>query len=599
MIYFDIESDNLLRDATVIWCIVAYDNASNQYYIYHKAPCDLPSGAIGYTDVNLFLKEVLQDKELCTFNGVKFDLPLLTKLYGFSYSLHKQTDCYLLSTLQYPDRPGHSLRYFGDLLGFPKGEHTDWTQFSQEMLDYCIQDVKVLIKTHQYLIEEAGTWDWAESVKLEYAIADIQMRQELTGVLFDVDKAVALSKHLAQELQYIEGVILKGIPAKAYKVGETVNKPFKKNGELTKQCQEWGGGLIGGQFSKVEWRYLNLNSHEQIKDYLLTQGWRPTEYTIKGSPKLTEDSFGSASGEVPSLVAKRSILIHRKRMLDSVKKSGEEGGLLSFLRDDGRVEARAITNGTPTARMRHSQVVNVPSVDTLYGAEIRELFRVPTGYVLAGIDAQALEARCMSHYLLSYPGGVEIADILLNGDVHQVNADLWGCGRKEAKAPFYALNFGAQPKKLAETMGVPLKEAKVVYKQFWEFYKPLDLFKKDLIKAWEARGGAGKGFLRGLDGRKLYARSAHSLVNLMVQSTGSIIVKTSLCFIDKYTKMNSLDAKQVIVMHDEGQFEVLAAHVDAFKQGAERAFLKSGNYWKMKVPMPGKLKVGMNWKETH
>ena len=356
---------------------------------------------------------------------------------------------------------------------------------------------------------------------------------------------------------------------------------------------------IGGPFTRITWSQINLNSFSQVKDYLLSCGWKPTEWTEAGSPKLTEDSFDSVEGDVPKLLTRRAILMHRKRMLDSVKKNGEEGGLLSFVRDDGRIEARAITNGTNTGRARHQGVVNIPSVDSVYGAEIRELFCVPEGYVLAGIDSQALEARCMSHYLLNYPGGKEIADILLNQDVHQVNADLWGCTRKEAKSPFYALNFGAQPQKLAQTMGVGLKEAKKVYNSFWEFYKPLELFKKDLIKTWESRGGAKKGFLKGLDGRKLFARSPHSLVNLMVQSTGSIIVKTSLCFVDSSVKKNNLDATQVIFMHDEGQFEVLESHAEKFKLIAERSFLKAGEYWKMKVPMPGELKFGRDWKATH
>lgn len=357
--------------------------------------------------------------------------------------------------------------------------------------------------------------------------------------------------------------------------------------------------IIGGPFCRFEYQPMNLNSHEQVKSYLLTQGWQPTTFTPGGSPQLSEDSFESVTGDLPSLLTRRAVVMHRKRLLDSVKKDGSDGGLLSFVRDDGRIEARAITNGTPTARAIHSQIVNIPAVGTAFGEEFRGLFIVPEGYLLAGVDAQALEGRIMAHFVLNYPGGDAIAEILLNGDVHQVNADLWGCTRKEAKSPFYALNFGAQPKKLAQTMGVSEKRAKQVYNDFWSFYKPLELFKNDLVSAWEKRGGNKGGFLKGLDGRKLFARSPHSLVNLMIQSSGSIVVKTAMCFIDNAIKKGKIDAVQVGWFHDELQIEVKSEQAGLLKLIAEKSFLKAGEFHKIKVPMPGECKLGINWALTH
>ena len=239
MLYMDIEANNLLRDATKIWCIVAYDDERNLYHIYADGPFLAPINTQAYTNIEDMLYMLNTVPCLCSFNGIMFDLPLLNKLYGFEYDLNKQVDLCLDSRLQYPDREGHSLGYFGQLLGFPKGDHSDWSRFSQEMLDYCIRDVQVTAKTYHYLKEEAGDWDWSESKKLEYKIADIQMRQELKGVLFDVPKAVALSATIEAELTTIEEEVLKSIPLKAVQVGVTVNKPFKKNGQLSKQCEEW------------------------------------------------------------------------------------------------------------------------------------------------------------------------------------------------------------------------------------------------------------------------------------------------------------------------------------------------------------------------
>lgn len=365
--------------------------------------------------------------------------------------------------------------------------------------------------------------------------------------------------------------------------------------------------MVQGPFCRISWHPINLNSPDQVKSYLLSKGWVPTEYnikkengkTIQTSPKLTEDSFDSVEGEIPKLITRRAILVHRQRMLKNVRKDGEETGWLNQLRDDGRLEARAIPQATNTGRARHSVIVNVPGVGAIYGEEIRSLFKVPFGYKLLGVDAAALEARCLAHFLLKYPGGKAIADILLEGDIHSENAKLWNCTRKEAKSPLYALLFGAQPAKLATTMGVSLTEATKRFNDFWEHYSALNLFRQDLVKAWNSRGGRKGGFLKGLDGRKLFARSEHSLVNLMIQSTGSVLVKTALVMIDKTIVKNNLDAQQIIFMHDEGQFEVREDQAELLKIIAEKAFLKAGERWGFRVPLLSEAKIGANWANTH
>lgn len=374
--------------------------------------------------------------------------------------------------------------------------------------------------------------------------------------------------------------------------------------------------IIGGSFCRIGYRPINLNSSDQVKKYLLSQGWVPTTYNyqkdakgyfakdengelIPTSPKLTEDSFASVTGEVPKLVARRNVLIHRQRLLDNVRNDGSLSGLLNNVRSDGRVEARLIPQSTPTARATHSLVVNIPSIEAAFGAEIRDLFIVPDDSFLLGVDAQALEARCLSHYLLGYPGGEEIAEILINGDIHQENSKLWDCSRKHAKSPFYCLMFGGQIPKFSSTLGVDLVTGTRYFNAFWDRYKPLEDFKKELITAWKSRGGKKGGFLKGLDGRKLFARSEHSLVNLMIQSSGSIIVKTALAYIAKRIEQQNIPAYRVIWMHDELQLECKKGYEDELKALCEKSFLDAGKYWKFRVPMPGEAKVGRSWRDTH
>ena len=48
---------------------------------------------------------------------------------------------------------------------------------------------------------------------------------------------------------------------------------------------------------------------------------------------------------------------------------------------------------------------------------------------MVGADLSGIELRMLGHYLARYDGG-RYADILLNGDIHQVNADKIGISRR-------------------------------------------------------------------------------------------------------------------------------------------------------------------------
>ena len=64
--------------------------------------------------------------------------------------------------------------------------------------------------------------------------------------------------------------------------------------------------------------------------------------------------------------------------------------------------------------------MNVPSGDSAWGKEMRELFRSRPGWTLIGCDSAGNQARGLAHYL----GDEKFIDTLLNGDIHQFNADL-------------------------------------------------------------------------------------------------------------------------------------------------------------------------------
>ena len=69
---------------------------------------------------------------------------------------------------------------------------------------------------------------------------------------------------------------------------------------------------------------------------------------------------------------------------------------------------------------------------------------------MCGADLSGIELRMLSHYLARHDGG-RYADILLNGDIHQTNADKIGISRKQVKTVTYAFLYGAGDEKIGHS----------------------------------------------------------------------------------------------------------------------------------------------------
>jgi hypothetical protein len=155
-------------------------------------------------------------------------------------------DTFIMSCLFDNDiNGGHSLEAWGNRLGCPKSCHSDWTKYSEEMFLYCKQDVEVCHKVWDHLNVERKSWDWEQSIRLEYRIAEMQSRQEQNGVLFDLEGAYKLTERLQSELDILSDQLLLKMPKKVKQSGATVTKPFLKNGKYSKQVTEWYPQLIG------------------------------------------------------------------------------------------------------------------------------------------------------------------------------------------------------------------------------------------------------------------------------------------------------------------------------------------------------------------
>lgn len=246
--FIDLETDGLLDKCTKVHCAVMFTPVTGSWIIYADVPEEyslhLPKNTLRVDTMYGWI-DTLDYHTPVAHNGIQFDYKVLNKLFDWEYDLNKVVDTHILSRLYNPDRDGHSLAWWGNRLNFPKGLHSDWTKFSQEMLDYCVQDVSILKRVYDVLAEEANGWDWAESIKLENHVWNVMADQEQHGVLFDRNTAEALLATIEAEINTIEQKVLSEVPKKVVQVGATVSKPFKKDGSLTETVKKFLGDNYG------------------------------------------------------------------------------------------------------------------------------------------------------------------------------------------------------------------------------------------------------------------------------------------------------------------------------------------------------------------
>lgn len=283
-------------------------------------------------------------------------------------------------------------------------------------------------------------------------------------------------------------------------------------------------------------------------------------------------------------------------------------GYLALYREvDGRIPTPAIEIGASTNRYRHIGVANIPRATSIYGKEMRSLFGSGVNGLEFGYDFASLEARIMGHYVMRYENGAELAESMLAekpNDIHSRNALKLGIHRNDAKSLTYGILYGAQPKKIAKMLRVPMERAKEIYNDFWEAVPALKQLKEKAEAYWES---TGKKFILGIDGRKIMIRSKHSILNALFQSAGVICAKYVNVFSMEYLEKlgynidpfeGEPDILEMIAYHDECQLFVKKSLIkfktftteDEAKEfvkswkGEQLSAISEGNTWYVTLP---------------
>jgi DNA polymerase I-like protein with 3'-5' exonuclease and polymerase domains len=265
---------------------------------------------------------------------------------------------------------------------------------------------------------------------------------------------------------------------------------------------------------------------------------------------------------------------------------------------DGRVHGRVITNGAVTGRMTHMKpnMAQIPNSGSPYGPECRQCWTVEEGNVLVGCDASGLELRMLAHYMKdeNYVKTVTEGSSKDGTDVHTVNQKAAGLQtRDQAKTFIYAFLYGAGPAKIGSIVGGSSTAGQKLINAFLKGTPALQRL-RDKVSVY-----ASKGYVPGLDGRKIWVRSEHAALNSLLQGAGAIVMKKALVIFNDKIKSASWNVQLVANVHDEIQFECSPDIAEEVGKACVQSIRDAGLAYNLRCPLDGEYKVGRNWRETH
>jgi DNA polymerase I len=574
-IVFDIEANGLKPDK--IWCIVA-------------KPLGEPVVSFGPTRIKEGIEYLQEADVLIGHNILGYDIPVINKLYDVDLSRNNIKDTLVMSRLFNPVREnGHSLKTWGYVIGMPKAEQPeDWDSYSTEMLKYCQQDVILNERVYKKLLEDGKDFS-EESLNLEHSVALILKEQEDAGFEFKQEQAMLLVARLKERMFQVEKEVQQVFKPKMVDI-KLVTPKLKKNGTLSKSgltAEEYDKVLLTADlkpFMRQKLQPFNLGSRKQIGEYLKDFGWKPNKFTPTGQPIVNESSLAKVK-KIPEarLIAEFLLLQKRIAQIDS---------WILAVAEDNRVHGFVVPNGTITGRMSHRSpnVAQVPSLASEYGLECRACWTVKDGYKLLGVDASGLELRMLAHYM----DDEDYTNEVTTGDIHTANQKAAGLeSRDQAKTFIYAFIYGAGDAKIGSVVGGGKKLGRELKQRFLDNNPSLRTLRDRVSRA------AKRGYLKGIDGRKIFIRNEHAALNSLLQGGGAIVMKRALAMLDSLIKLNTFDAKFVANIHDEWQMEVREDIADHVGELAVGCLEKAGEYYNMRCPLTGEYKIGGDWSETH
>lgn len=454
-------------------------------------------------------------------------------------------------------------------------------------------------------------------------------------------------------------------------------------------CEYFGvdedSDLVAGPFTKVSFTPSKMTQNEVVKGFLIRLGWKEAEeWNLKKdpegsfikaeedivyrwpkkaapenqlvkkirkgdllvtSPKLTDDDYEQLPEGLGKKVAEYNTYQHRRRFLSNPK-DPESKGILSFVRDDGRIPCGVFNFNTATGRSSHRVWVNSPGEKSLFGTEIRKTIIAEDGYKVIGCDQKSSQLSIAaffaknSQYYEAVASGQERDenDRYIGESAHCHSARNFGIvsveewkkavdtqdpdliksislRRSASKGSSFGVIFGCSGKKLAGMLKIPEKEGN---KKKNNFLKQMGLDGvKDYLETCKDKYPFKCGFYIPLAfGYWVWCSQDHKAINYVIQGTEALAEKLAEIRAAKEIERGGYDAHQILSMHDEMLYEAKEDQVDDvgkivagsftwaadmlydwYSKNADKFPNKGGPAFK--IDLSGGYEVGSNYGEVH
>jgi len=412
-----------------------------------------------------------------------------------------------------------------------------------------------------------------EWITLEHQVAQILTEQEQHGWRFDEPAARELESSLRKEYEETSKLLRNRYPY----VSGPVFTPKRNN--RTK------GFYAGAPFTKL--KDLNPTSRDHIA-WILTShhGWIPSSMTASGKPVIDETVLKELGTD---------IALSFLTLLDLTKKLGmiSEGvnAWQKLVTKSSRIHHHcSVATQTFRAAHRSPNLAQVPSDE-----RFRRLFTASPNLRMVGADLSGIELRVLAHYLARWDKG-RYAKVLLHGDIHQENADKIGITRSQVKTVTYCFLYGGGDIKLGHSYDkqLPEEEARKKGKEIRKAYVAAIPGLKNFLEA--VRKASDRGYVHGLDNRRILCDSRHKSVNYLIQGSSAILAKRWMVL--AYENLPKT-ARQLAFVHDELQYECEEKDVDDLKFLLELSATQAGEYYKLRCPIAAEAQSGDTWADVH
>ncbi len=411
-----------------------------------------------------------------------------------------------------------------------------------------------------------------EWVQMEHQVAQILTKQELHGWYFNESEARSLESTLRKELEETTRLLRK---QHAYVAGALFTP--KRNNRTQ-------GYVDGAEFQRL--KELNPTSRDHIAWILQTHyGWTPSLTTSTGKPVIDEPVLKDIGTD---------IALHFLRLLELTKALGmiSEGvNAWQKLVTKSRIHHHcSVATNTHRCAHRKPNLAQVPSDE-----RFRRLFTASPGRVMVGADLAGIELRMLAHYLARFDGG-RYAEILINGDIHQTNADKIGISRSQVKTVTYAFLYGAGDAKIGYSYDKQFSQSKAKKKgkEIRAAYVDAIPGLKDLLEG--VKKASQRGYVRGLDNRHISVDSQHKALNYLLQGSAAIIAKKWMVLANERLPEHT---NQLAFIHDELQFETKEEQIKDLKFLLELTAQEAGKFYNMRCPVTAEAKHGGTWADVH